>query len=176
MMKLIKLYLAFLLLIYGCVDNTNKNITTEQDYNDTPDQICYNMEFVFFDSSTSKTIINSKRARVYNKKNETILDSGVFVRFYNDIGEQTGTLKADLIIIDDITKDMLANSNVLVISDTNNTKLETSELKWRQNDRKIYTDAKVKITSPNEIIEGIGLISEEDLSNYKIYKVTGIRQ
>ena len=174
-MKLIKLSLLFLLLVYGCTDN-NKNIIPELDYSNFPDQICYNMEFVFFDSSTTKTIINSKRARIYNKKNETILDSGVFVRFYNDRGRQTGTLKSDIVTIDDITKDMVAVGNVLVISDSSNTKLETSELKWRQNDKKIYTDAKVKITSPNETIEGIGLVSNEDLSNYRIYKVTGIRQ
>ncbi|MCL2040281.1 MAG: LPS export ABC transporter periplasmic protein LptC [Bacteroidetes bacterium] len=175
-MKVVKLYLFLLLLIYACTDNISKNTMPEQDYSDQPDQVCYNMDFVFFDSSYTKTIIHSKRTRVYNKKNETVLDSGVFVRFFNNIGVQTGILQADIVVIDDITKDMLANTNVVVISDSSNTKLETNELKWRHNDRKIYTDAKVKITSPNEVIEGIGLISNEDLSNYKIYKVTGIRQ
>jgi LPS export ABC transporter protein LptC len=134
------------------------------------------MEFVFIDSGTTKNIINARRSRVYNEKCETILDSGVFVRFYDANGKQSGTLRADIVNIDDKTKDMVANGNIIVVSDSNLTKLETNTLKWEQQRRRIYTDVYVKITSPSEIIEGIGLESDERLSNYKIYKVTGIKQ
>jgi LPS export ABC transporter protein LptC len=71
---------------------------------------------------------------------------------------------------------MLAKGNVIVVSDSASTKLQTNELHWKQSTRKIHTDAYVKITSPNEIINGWGFESNENLSNYKIYKVTGIRQ
>jgi LPS export ABC transporter protein LptC len=174
-----KYYLLSLIIcaiqIIGCSKISN-NITIEQQVNnDMPDQICYNMEFAIFDSNLTKTIINSNRAKVYNDRKETILDSGVFVRFFNANGIQDGTLKSDTINIDDATKDMIAKGNVIVISDSSRTKLETTKLKWEQSSRQIYTDVYVRITSPTEIIEGIGLISDENLSNYKIFKVTGIK-
>jgi len=168
--------LFIILFIFSCNDASNRFNKEEIDYTNTPDQICYKMEFVFIDSNITKTIINSQRARVYNDRKETILDEGVFVRFYNANGKQDGTLKADVINIDDETKDMVAIGNVIVISDQSHTKLETSILNWKQQTRKITTDAYVKITAPTEIIEGIGLVSNEDLSNYTIYKVTGIKQ
>jgi len=176
MKKILLVIIALLTLIYSCSEPSNRFIENNINKKETPDQICHNMEFVFFDSSITKNVINAKRARIYSSKKETILDSGVFVRFYNSIGKQNGTLKANEINIDDATKDMTAKGNVIVISDSSNTKLETTKLNWKQDTRKIYTDVYVKITSPTEIIEGIGLESDENLSNYKIYKVTGIKQ
>jgi len=70
---------------------------------------------------------------------------------------------------------MTATGNVIVISDSMQTTLNTEELKWNQSTRKIYSDAPVIITSPSEIIFGIGLESNEYLSQYKIFKVTGIK-
>ena len=169
--------LSFLLMIFvlGCNDATKEIESNDVNYKDMPDQICYNMEFVFFDSSSIKNVINSQRARIYNDKKETILDGKVLVRFYDANNKQSGTLNADLVNIDDATKDMIASGNVVVFSDSSKTKLETSELKWKQETGKIYTNVYVKITSPTEIIEGIGLESDESLSNYRIFKVTGIK-
>ena len=176
MMKLNVAYLLLFCILFISCDNVTEKFEKDDTNNiDVPDQVCYNMEFVFFDSNTTKTIINSKRARVYNDKKETILDGEVFVRFYNANGIHNGTLTADVVNIDDETKDMVAENNVVVISNDNQTKLETSKLNWQQSSQKIHTDVYVKITSPNEIIEGIGLISDEHLSNYKIFKVTGVR-
>ena len=69
---------------------------------------------------------------------------------------------------------MFAKGNVVVISDSTNTSLETQKLNWDNIEKKIYSDLFVKITTPKEIINGVGFESDEHLHNYKIFKVTGV--
>jgi LPS export ABC transporter protein LptC len=61
--------------------------------------------------------------------------------------------------------------SVVVINEKNE-KLETELLFWNQEKDLIYTNRFVKITSENEIIQGIGFESDSHLYNRKILKVT----
>jgi LPS export ABC transporter protein LptC len=63
--------------------------------------------------------------------------------------------------------------SVVVIDETNE-KLETELLFWNQEKDLIYTDRFVKITSENEVTQGIGFESDSHLINRKIFKVTAI--
>lgn len=170
-------YVFCLIFTTNCKNNETKmqNIqsTTQEKL---PDQICYNLDIAFIDSSNTKATVKAKRAKVFADSNKTFLDSGVFVQFFNEFGKKTGNLTAKNVEINDLTKDMFATGNVVVISDSSKTKLQTNELEWKNNTKKIYSNVYVKITSPNEIIEGFGLESDEKLNNYKIFKVTGIKQ
>ena len=69
---------------------------------------------------------------------------------------------------------MFATGNVLVISDSTKSQLETEELEWNNSTHKLHSQAFVRITSPKEIINGWGFESDENLSNYKIFKVNGV--
>ncbi|MPN01202.1 hypothetical protein SDC9_148408 [bioreactor metagenome] len=153
-----------------------KPIATDLNIEKRADQTCYNFDISFIDSSNTKAVLKSKRARIFLDSNKTFLDSGVNVFFYTENGKQTGTLAADNLIIDDITKNMFATSNVVVISDSSKTRLETNKLEWNNENQKIYSNVYVKIISPTETIEGWGLESDEKLTNYKIFKVKGIKQ
>ena len=70
---------------------------------------------------------------------------------------------------------MIAMGNVVVVSDSNNTTITTSLLKWNNDTRKLTSDRYVKIISPEQEIEGIGFESDETLKNYTIYKVVCLR-
>ena len=52
--------------------------------------------------------------------------------------------------------------------------LRTSKLLWKNKTQKVYSDVFVRITTPKEIIEGIGFESDQNLTNYKIYQVSGV--
>jgi hypothetical protein len=60
---------------------------------------------------------------------------------------------------------------VVVINESNE-KLETELLFWNQEKDKIYTDRFVKITSADEIVQGIGFESDSHLYRRKMLKVT----
>ena len=60
----------------------------------------------------------------------------------------------------------------VVVINENNEKLETEVLFWNQEKDLIYTDRFVKMTSEDEVIQGIGFESDSHLTKRKILKVT----
>ncbi len=178
-MKSVINILILLILLVSCEDpQKNKFKKTDSiDVTIAPDQVAYNLEVVFVDSSYTKAILNAQRGRIYNAKFETLLDGGLKVQFMSEFsGKRVSLLTADSAKIDDKTKNMLATGNVFVISDSSKTKLETSILEWNNSTRKLYSTAYVKITSPMEVIEGYGFESDPNLTHYKILKVSVVQQ
>jgi LPS export ABC transporter protein LptC len=108
----------------------------------------------------------------YTDRAVTYLDDGIAIDFYNEEGFRTSTLTARRGKVDDRTQDFAAYDRVVVVSDSGTT-LRTDSLFWRNADRKIHTDAFVDISSPREHIMGHGLISDQSLRNYRIFRVTG---
>jgi hypothetical protein len=74
--------------------------------------------------------------------------------------------------VDDRTRDFEAYENVVVTSDSGTT-LKTDRLFWDDSESKIHTDAFVEIISSTEHIRGHGLVSDQSLKNYRIFRVTG---
>ncbi len=158
-------------------ENQPKKTTDSVEVETMPDQISWDFEAIFVDSSFTKAILNAKRARIYNMRRETLLDSGLRVEFMSKTsGKRVSLLTADSARIDDETKNMLAKGNVFVVSDSSHTTLETSLLEWDQKTQKLYSTEYVKIVSPNEVITGIGFESDPNLNNYKIKKVSGVQK
>ncbi|MDT3738345.1 MAG: LPS export ABC transporter periplasmic protein LptC [Candidatus Kapabacteria bacterium] len=140
-----------------------------------PDQSGTDVEVIFADSGYTKAILKAKKGRVYQDNQETFLDDGMTVDFFSKFNnERISHLKADSARIDDVTKNMLARGNVVVISDSIGNRLETSVLEWNNSTQKIYSNEFVKITTKSEIITGYGFVSDQNLDNYKINKVSGI--
>ena len=52
-------------------------------------------------------------------------------------------------------------------------KLETSELRWDEREKKIYTNKFVRITRPDEIVYGHGFEANQDFSYSKIQAIEG---
>jgi LPS export ABC transporter protein LptC len=130
---------------------------------------------LFTDSNRIRASLQSAYAIVYDQRNETVLDSAVMVEFMNAQSKRVGILTADSARIDDKTQDMFAYGNVIVRSDSTGTTLRTSVLMWKQQKQLLYTNERVNITTPSEIIDGTGMESDQWLKNYKIFKVSGIR-
>lgn len=147
------------------------------DWSIQPDQIANNFRIRFVDSNWTRAILMGGRGKVYNSRMETIIDNGLRLELFNKNTTQVATwLTADSARIDDNTHDMFAFGNIVVFSDSSQTKLETTFLQWNHQQQKFYSNAFVRITSPTETIEGYGFESDQHLKNYRIYKVSGIKQ
>ncbi len=175
----------FLLLLVGLVaiqscDEPIQKINPKADTlitDVTPDQTGWNVKVYFLDSSLTKAILNAGRTRVYQKRFETVLDEGLEVEFFStETGKRVSHLTADSAIVDDRSKNIVAKGHVVIIADSSQTKLETSVLHWNNKTRKLYSTEYVKITSATETLEGWGFESDENLTNYKVYKVKGIKR
>lgn len=142
-----------------------------------PDQTAADFNVEFVDSNYTKAILHGKRAYIYQERMETLIDSGLWVEFMSKTsGYRISLLTADSAKIDDRTKNMLARGNVVVVNDSDGTKLETSLLEWDNTTQKLYSTEFVKISSPFEKLQGWGFESDQNLKNYKILKVSGVQK
>ncbi len=103
-----------------------------------------------------------------------VFPKGLFVEFYEKPGPVSSTLKANY-GKQQRDKDLyLVRGNVVVENLTKKEKLETEELYWNKRKAEIYTDKFVKITTAEEVLMGQGLRANQDFSQYRILKPTGI--
>lgn len=65
------------------------------------------------------------------------------------------------------------NGNVH-IENIDGRKFDTPQLFWSQKGRRIYSDSPIRITSDEEVIEGVGFESNEQVTKYTILRTTGI--
>lgn len=109
---------------------------------------------------------------VFQEQRHTLLGDSIHVDFYNSRGEHTSVLTARRGKVNDETRDLEAYENVVVISDSGTT-LRTDRLFWNNSTQEVHTDSYVDISSPTERIRGQGLVSDQSLRNYRIFRVTG---
>lgn len=162
-------------LFISCIKEDKQNaIITEKSNEIYPDQISYNTEVAFVDSSFTKAILNAGRARVYKANNETLLDSSVKVRFFTkDDNKKNSVLTCDSARIDENTNNMFAYGNVIVRSESQNMTLKTSVLEWKNYQQRLYSTEYVEIITEHEILRGYGFESDPDLKDYRIFNISG---
>lgn len=129
----------------------------------------------FYDSISIKATLKADTAENYTQYNYTSLFNNVHLDFFKSNSKIIETyLDADSAVIFENTNNMFAYNNVYVWSEKSKTSLKTDFLEWNEKRQMLFSDKYVKINSPVEIIEGYGLESNQDLSNYKIFKVSGV--
>jgi LPS export ABC transporter protein LptC len=129
----------------------------------------------FTDSTKIRALLKAGKARVFESRNETLLDSNVYVQFMNNQSKPAGYMTSKSATINEATRDMFAKGNVYVRSDSTNTILTTESLMWKEESRQFYTKDKIHIQTPTEIIDGYGMESDIWLKNYRIFKVSGTK-
>ena len=151
-------YIPFLLLllIVGCEDKLKPTVVPVT--GQLPDQESWNSTIVFSDSGETRGILKAGHLLVFNNENK-----------------HTSYLTADSGIVDNNTNNLEAIRNVYVHSDSG-TSMWTQKLFWNDHTQKVTSDVYVKIVSPKETIEGIGFESDRDLTNYRIFNVSGEAQ
>jgi len=152
----------------GKVSPSLSDINTQ----DIPSQESWNTQVVFSDSGITHAVLHAGHVRIYDKTQQTLLDSGVKVDFFSSIGAHTSVLTSQRAQVDDRTEDMTAEGNVVVVSDSG-TNVYTEKLYWDNKRRKVHSDQFVRVVSPTEIIQGVGFEADQNLSNYTIYKTSG---
>ena len=173
--------LLFLVAVIACEDKPMQKpeqaiaeISAGEAAEEAPDQISIRPEVIFSDSSDTKAILTAARARIYQKRAETLLDGGMKVIFFEvETGDEASILTADSGRIDDKTRNMRATGNVVVVSEDSGRRLESSLLEWDNKTQKLYSTEFVKIYTPTGNLQGYGFESDQNLTNYTFYKVSG---
>jgi LPS export ABC transporter protein LptC len=163
---------ALLLLVFaGCAEKITPAVQPLPDPS-IPSQESWRSTVYFTDSARIKAVLWAGHIADFQNQRITLLSDSVHVDFFDQEGRHTSLLTARRGKVNDATQDFVAYDDVVVISDSGST-MKTDSLFWTNADRTIHTNAFVDITSPTEHIMGQGLVSDQDLKNYRIFRVTG---
>jgi LPS export ABC transporter protein LptC len=159
------------LTMFGCEEKLKPSVVmvTQEEL---PSQESWNSTVVFSDSARVQAILWAGHIAMYTTEQYTLLSDSVHIDFFNDLQQHSSTLTARRGRVNDRTQDLDAYERVRLVSD-NGTILETEHLFWNNKDKTVRSDTFVEITSPTEHITGHGLVSDQSLKNYKIFRVTG---
>jgi LPS export ABC transporter protein LptC len=93
--------------------------------------------------------------------------SRVRLHLYDQQGDSSATVTADSLVFQERKGLLDAYQNVVVVTETDK-RLQTEHLVWRQADRKIRTRRFVRIRTPTEVVQGNGLVADENLETYQL--------
>lgn len=175
--NVIKNYLILIsvLFIFSCT-NDLKDVQALPKNKLSASQTGDSVTLIYTDSTKIKIILKANRMLLFNKNVKepfTVLPKGFYVTIFDEDEKVSSTLKGNYGVRFDVSKRMEARYAVEVVN-KNGEKLETEKLIWDEANKKIYTDAFVKIITPNQIINGKGLESNQDFTKYEIKNITGI--
>ena len=165
---------GFFILLFSACDTEGDQAKVEKILNDTLfGERAENVEMRFSDSGRIKAVLFANvLERIPAEEPYTIFEQGVSGYFYGPSGKVENSVKSRYAISYDKKKEVVLKRDVQLIN-TKKEKLNTEKLIWNQNTGKIYTDEFVKITTPENIIFGEGFESDQDFTEYKIFKVKG---
>lgn len=169
----ILLVLAFLSFIISSCEKKIPAIP-KSDLLTLPSQSAKDFSTVLADSGMIQVILTAPLMETYDKADPVYSEfkSGIKVELFNGKPDIQATVTAKYAKCTSNNLWELRDS-VVVINEANE-KLETELLFWNQEKDRIYTDRFVKITSEDQIMQGIGFESDSHLEKRKILKPTAI--
>lgn len=178
MAKLFAIPLFFALLFsifFSCQNNAEEIDAITAKDSIFPTESGKKIELLYTDSGFVRVRLTSPVMNSYSykvKERYTEMPKGLFLEFFDDSNKVKTTLKANYGVRYEETKKTEVRYKVEVVN-ANGEVLNTEQLFWDEQKRKIYTDAFVKITTKKEILTGTGLEAEEDFSEYEIKNISG---
>lgn len=148
-------------------------IPLEQEY---PEMNATGMTLIYSDSARVQYKVKTPEyIKVSNNKDKyEEFPKGIDVTSYNSDGTVMGTIRSDWAKKFEKENTWEAKYNV-VATNSDGTRVETEQMFWDMDEKKIYSNVYTRIISGERIIEGNdGFESDQDLKNPVIKNITGI--
>ena len=165
--------IIFTAMLFAC-KNDIKTVSALSNDDSSAVLVAHDIEFIFSDSAFVKAKLTSPLMEKYESDAPyTLFPKGFKIVFYKGYNKIESELVAEYGINYEKQKLLVAKQNVVVKNISKNEQLETEELTWDQRKKIIFSEQKVKITTPSEILFGDGLHSDEKFDRYEIKNLTG---
>ncbi|MBI2618527.1 MAG: LPS export ABC transporter periplasmic protein LptC [Ignavibacteriales bacterium] len=175
-MRIALVVLILLLSLSGCEEKIRPTVLPEVDSRSLPQQESWNSTVLLSDTGLTKALIRAGYIRVYEDPRQTLLSDGVVVDFFDSEERRTSILTSNEAKVNDLTNDLEAWGTVVVVSLEDSTTLKTERLFWDNRRQLIHTQEFVRIVGTKERIQGHGLEAQQNLRNYRIFRVSGEAQ
>ncbi len=155
--------------LFSCKNDMQSIKALEEVADTLPEMSARNIEILYSEKGHVEVKLQSPYLRAYGGNEPyTEFPEGFTVLFYDSAMNVKSRISANYGISYDKKKLMEARSNVVAENLERNEKLMTEQLFWDQNKEIIYTDKFVRITRGEELINGDGLRSDQDMENVTI--------
>ncbi|WP_372776260.1 LPS export ABC transporter periplasmic protein LptC [Mangrovibacterium sp.] len=131
-------------------------------------------EMMYSDSAIIRFKLIAPRMIRYDQEKEPFIEfpDGVEIEKYDGKMRVVSRITANYARYIDKEEKWMAKNNVIALNETGDS-LKTEELIWEEKAGKIYSDQFVKIIKKDQIINGIGFESDQNMENWEIKKPTG---
>lgn len=164
---------VFLALLGTSCENDIEKVKLLTDKDRMPVETAQGLDVIYSDSAVVKIKLKAKTMRRYGGDDPfTEMPDGIRVEFFDENMQAKTTLTASRATKKDKSQTMEAHGNVEV-TNAKGEKLNTEHLVWNEMTKKISSNEFVKISTNDKIIFGNGFESNQDFSNYRIFKITG---
>jgi len=126
----------------------------------------------YTEKNLMKVLLKAKKINEF-QNGDSEFPEGIFIEFYDDTGKITSTLRANSAYFFKTENKWRGLGDVEIINIEKNQQLNTEELFWKPDTKKIFTDKFVTIKLENEILYGTGFDADQDLANYTMKNPEG---
>lgn len=134
----------------------------------------HNIDVLFSDSGKVQARLTSPLMNRYNTASPYLeFPNGFKVYMFDSVQQIGSTITANRGLRKENAHTMEAWGNVVVRNEKKNEQLNTEHLIWDEARHRIWSDVKVKITRPDQILHGSRMESNETFTQYSITDITG---
>jgi LPS export ABC transporter protein LptC len=137
-----------------------------------PLQQANNIVVHYTEKEILKTILKAKKLNEF-QNGDREFPEGIYIEFYDKTGKITSTLRANSAYFFKEENKWRGRGKVEVVNIEKQQQLNSEELFWKPDTKKIFTDKFVTITDKEDVIYGTGLMADQDLSNYSLKNTSG---
>lgn len=164
-----------MLLLFSACSRRHKdlgNAITERD--SLPVMDTKGVMTLISDSGVTRYRINTEEWLVFDRKNPPYwaFEKGIYLEKFDSIFNVDASIQADTAYYYEKQKLWKLMSNVH-IQNLKGEKFDTDLLYWDQNKHRVYSDQRIRIEQPDQIIYAIGFESDEQLNKYTFFKPEG---
>ena len=167
-------------LLAGCTRRTD-TIPPHVVLEDLPDQETWDVTLALSMEGQRRALVRAPYLARYEHRDSTFARFGpaddrdsarVHVEVFDEGGAPSATVEADRLTYFDAERRFVAEGDVVVQTESGKT-LRSEALTWDEAARRLRTDGFVRITSPDEQIQGYRLDADENLDTYSLARITG---
>ena len=127
------------------------------------------------DSGITRYRIESPLWLVYDKTTPPFQEfpQGIYLEQFDEDLTVQASLKADYAYYNEDMQIWILKGNVHALN-RKGEQFDTPNLNWNQKTHQVYSDSVIHITRERSIIEGVGFVSNEEMSKYTILNPTGV--
>ena len=131
-----------------------------------------NVDMLYTEKQTLKVKLLAKKVLEFQNSDREFPE-GLYLEFYDEKGALSSTLQANTAFYFKAQNKWRGRGKVVVKNMAKGEELNTEELFWRPDKKRIFTDKFVTIRQQTEVLYGTGLDAAQDLSDYTITKPEG---